>query len=72
MIFLSMHVSDMTEGHIYQTTFTPNSDGFIYQLPSETQDRDPNLGIDTPSEEFYTINTNQSGPPMSARHKLQP
>ena len=30
------------------------------------------MGIDTPSDEFYTINTNQSGPPMSARHKLQP
>ena len=29
------------------------------------------MGIDTPSDEFYTINTNQSGPPMSARHKLQ-
>ena len=30
------------------------------------------MGIDTPSDEFYNINTNQSGPPMSARHKLQP
>ena len=30
------------------------------------------MGIDTPRDEFYTINTNQSGPPMSARHKLQP
>ena len=30
------------------------------------------MGIDTPSDEFYTINTNQSGPPMSARYKLQP
>ena len=29
------------------------------------------MGIDTPSDEFYTINTNQSGPPMSARHELQ-
>ena len=26
----------------------------------------------TPSDEFYTINTNQSGPPTSARHKLHP
>ena len=26
------------------------------------------MGIDTPSVEVYT---NQSGPPMSARHKLQ-
>ena len=30
------------------------------------------MGIDTPSDEFFNINTNQSGPPMSARHKLQP
>ena len=59
-------------GHIYQTTFTPNNDDFISQLPSETPDRDLYMGIDTPSDEFYIINTNQSGPPMSARHKLQP
>ena len=30
------------------------------------------MGIDTPSDEFYNIITNQSGPPMSARLKLQP
>ena len=30
------------------------------------------MGIDTPSERFYNINTNQSGAPMSARHKLKP
>ena len=30
------------------------------------------MGIDTPSDEFYNINTNQSGSPMSATHKLQP
>ena len=30
------------------------------------------MGIDTPSDEFYNINTNQSVPPISARHKLQP
>ena len=30
------------------------------------------MGIDTPSDEFYNINTTYSGPPMSARHKLQP
>ena len=30
------------------------------------------MGIDTPSDEFYNINTNQSGPPISARHILQP
>ena len=59
-------------GHIYQTFFTPNNDGFISHLPSQTPDSDPYMGIDTPSDEFYTINTNQSGPPMSARHKLLP
>ena len=58
--------------HIYQTTFTPHDDDFIGQLPSETPVSDPYMGIDTPSDEFYNINTNQSGPPMSARHKLQP
>ena len=30
------------------------------------------MDIDTPSDEFYNINTSQSGPPMSARDKLQP
>ena len=30
------------------------------------------MGIDTPSDEFSTINTNPSGPPMSTRHKLEP
>ena len=30
------------------------------------------MGIDTPSDEFNGIDTNQSGPPMSARHELQP
>ena len=59
-------------GHIHQTNFTANNDNFISQFPSETPDRDPYMGIDTPSDEFNTINTNQSGPPMSARHKLQP
>ena len=52
--------------HIYQTTFTPNNVDFISQLPSETPERHPYMGIDTPSNEFYNINTNQSGPPMSA------
>ena len=59
-------------GHIYQTTFTPHNDDFISQFPSETPVSDPYIGIDTPSDLFYNINTNQSGPPMSARHKLQP
>ena len=30
------------------------------------------MGIDTPSDAFYTINTNQFGPPLSARHYFQP
>ena len=42
-------------GHIYQTTFTPNNDDFICQLPSETPDKDPYMGIDTPSDEFYIL-----------------
>ena len=29
------------------------------------------MGMGTPSGEFYSINTNQSGPPMSAIRKLQ-
>ena len=59
-------------GHIYQTSFTPQDDDFISQLPSETPVRDPYMGIDTPSDEFYNINTNQSGPPMCARQKHLP
>ena len=59
-------------GHIYQTTFTPHDDDFISQFPSETPVSDLYMGIDTPSDEFYNINTNQSGPHMSARHKLKP
>ena len=59
-------------GHIYQTTFSQSNDNFIVHIPSETPIGDPYMGIDTPSDEFYNINTNQSGPPMSARHKLQP
>ena len=59
-------------GHIYQTTFSQSNDNFIDQIPSETPIGDPYMGMDTPSDEFYNINTNQSDPPMSARHKLQP
>ena len=53
------------QGHIYQTTFSQSNDDFIGQIPSETPISDPYMGI-------YNINTNQSGPPISARHKLQP
>ena len=59
-------------GHIYQTTFSKSNDNYIDQIPSEMSIGDPYMGIDIPSDEFYNINTNQSGPPMSARHKLQP
>ena len=59
-------------GHIYQTTFSQTNDNCIGQIPSETPSGDPYMGIDTPSHEFYNIKTNESGPPISARHKLQP
>ena len=59
-------------GHIYQTSSTPGNDGFNNEIPYETPGRDPYLGIDTPSDEFYNIHTTQYVPPMSARHKLQP
>ena len=58
--------------HVYQTIFTSNNDNFIGQLPSETPTSDSYIGIDTPRDEFCNINTNQSGPLMSATHKLQP
>ena len=59
-------------GHIYQISSNPDNDGFNDESPYETPGRDPYMGIDTPREEFYNINTTQCGPPMSARHKLQP
>ena len=54
-------------GHIYQTTFTQGNYNFIGHMPSESPIGGPYMGIDTPSEEFYNINTNQSCPLMSAR-----
>ena len=59
-------------GHIYQTSYTPDNDGFNNEIPYETPGRDPYMGIDTPRDEFYNIHTTQYVPPMSARHKLQP
>ena len=59
-------------GHIYQTSFTPHNDGFNDKIPYETPGRDPYMGIDRPSGEFYNIHTTQYVPPISARHKLQP
>ena len=48
-------------GHIYQTTFTPNNDGFIINYHLRLKIGIHTWVIDTPSDEFYTINTNQSG-----------
>ena len=45
-----------------------SNDNFIGQILSETPIGDPYIGIDTPSDEFYNINTNQSSLPISARH----
>ena len=59
-------------GHIYQTSSTPDNDGFNNEIPYETPSRDPYMGIDIPSDESYNINTAQYVPPVSARHKLQP
>ena len=76
-----MPVSDITsqrrqilqrEDTSCKTSLNPNDDGFNDDSPSEAPGRDPYMGIDTPSDEFYNISTTQSGPPMSARHKLQP
>ena len=76
-----MHVLDMIEQRkqMLQTevisTKQPShksNDNFIGQIPSDNPIGDPYMGIDTPSDEFYIINTNQTGPPISARHKLQP
>ena len=58
-------------GHIYQTSSTPGNDGLNDNIPYETPVRDPYMGIDTPSDEFYNIHTTQYVPPMSTRHKLQ-
>ena len=59
-------------GHIYQSSSTPDNDGFNDEIPYETPGRDPYMGIDTPSDEVYNIHTTHYVPPMSARHKLLP
>ena len=59
-------------GFIYQTIFSQSNDNFISQIMSEIPIGDPYIGIDTHSDEFYNINTNQSGPPISSRQKLHP
>ena len=46
--------------------------GFHDEISYETPGRDPYMGIDKPSDEFYNIHATQYVPPMSARHKLQP
>ena len=67
-------MSDVTgpSGHICQTPSTPDNDRFNDEIPYETRGRYPNMGIDTPSDDFYNIHTTQYVPPVSARHKLQP
>ena len=57
MIFSLMLVSDVKaniakRGHIYQTSFTPNNHGFNDDSPSEAPTGDPDMGIDTSSDEF--------------------
>ena len=37
--------------HIYQTSSTPDNDGFNDEIPNETPARDPYMGIDTPSDD---------------------
>ena len=59
-------------GHIYQTTFSQSNDNVISLVPSETPIGDAYMGIDTPSDEFYIINTNRPDPHFSPRHKPQP
>ena len=44
-------------GHVYQTSSNPDNDGFNDEIPYETPGRDPYMGIDTPSDEFYNIHT---------------
>ena len=46
-------------GHIYKPYSNPNNDGFNNKLPYENPCRYPYMGIDTPSDEFYNINTTQ-------------
>ena len=57
--------------HIYQTSSTPDNDGLHDEIPYETLGRDPYIGIHTPSDEFYNIETTHYVPPMAARQKLQ-
>ena len=63
-----MHVSDMTG----QRRQILQRDELNDEIPNENPSRDLYMGIDTPSDEFYSINTTQYVPPMLAMHKLQP
>ena len=42
-------------GHIYQTSSTTDNDEFNDERPYEAPGRDPYMGIDTPSDEFYKV-----------------
>ena len=57
-------------GHIYQTSSTPDNDGFNDEIAYENPGRDPYMGIDKTSDEFCNIHTTQYIPPMSARHNF--
>ena len=58
--------------HIYQASSTPVNDGFNDKIFYETPGRDPYMGIDTPSDKFYNIDTTQYVSPMSAMHEPHP
>ena len=64
-----MHVLDMIEPR--KQMLQNDVISKIQPSHSETPIGDPYMGIDSPSHEFYNINTDQSGPPISARHKLK-
>ena len=54
-----MKANTAKRGHIYQTSCTPDNDRFNDEIQYETPGRDPYMGIDTPSDEFYNIHKTQ-------------
>ena len=60
------------QGHIYEAAAYSYDDGYCDKDPYPTPWGYPSHRIDTPSEEFYHINTTHASPPMSSRHKLRP
>ena len=59
-------------GHIYQAATYNGNDGFAGETPFQVPWGDPSQGMDTPSDEFYHINTTHASPPISSRHMMQP